>query len=130
MKRGVYRRRKYHNVPTEFRGELYDSKAEAHRAAVLEQLRKAGKIRWWRRGRKYMLIPGAKGLRAVTYTPDFEVGQYDDTKLSWVEDVKAVSRKTGRARVTQHFRIKQKLWAVCFPDVELRLVDKFGNRLR
>src|SRR5262252_1692164 len=122
------RRRKYHNIPTYFGGQKYDSRAEAARAAQLALLEKAGKIHHWRKGKRIVLL---EGKRPITYTPDFEVYPPDELDQFWIEDVKGVKldRKTGKykVRATQMFRLKVKLFMARYPGVELRVVDKDGN---
>jgi hypothetical protein len=122
-------RRKYHNIPTYFQGERYDSRAEATRAAQLVLLQKAGRIHDWRRGKRLILLPKAGRQAAITYTPDFEV--YPDLQSMWLEDVKGVKldRRSGKAKVraTQMFRLKVKLFTARYPGVELRVVDKDGT---
>src|SRR5262245_14509791 len=124
------RRRKYHNIPTYFGGQKYDSRAEAARAAQLDLLKRGGNIGDWKRGRKWMLLEKGKGRRAITYTGDFDVWP-DQTDTFWVEDVKGVKfdRRTGKwkVRATQMFRMRVKLFMARYPGVELRVVDKDGN---
>jgi Protein of unknown function (DUF1064) len=124
------KRRKYHNIPTLFQGERYDSRAEAARAAQLVLLQKGGKIHHWTRGRKWMLLEKGLGRRAITYTGDFDVYP-DPSGAFWVEDVKGVrlDRKSGKMKVraTQMFRLRLKLFLARYPGQELRVVDKDGT---
>lgn len=120
---GKPKRSKYGNVKAMYRGERYDSSIEAYRASQLDLLQKAGKIEGWCRGEKDLIADGGVGKRAW-YKPDFCVW---DAMSSWVEDVKAQDRKTGKAIVTQGFRLKAILWALRYPDLPLRVVNKFGE---
>jgi hypothetical protein len=125
------RKTKYHNIPTWFGGERYDSKAEAARAAQLDLLKRGGNIHDWKRGRRMLLLEGKRPItRPITYTPDFEV--YPDASGTfWVEDVKGVrlDRKSGKMKVraTQMFRLRLKLFLARYPGQELRVVDKDGT---
>lgn len=114
---------KYGNVKAMYRGERYDSSIEAYRAAQLDLLQKAGKIDEWERGERYQIVDGGVGRRAW-YKPDFFV--WAEGK-KWVEDVKAQDRKTGKAIVTQGFRLKAILWTLRYPDLPLRVVSKDGE---
>lgn len=119
------RRGKYGNRKTAYKGSTYDSGAEAFRAAGLDLLVKAGKIDGWFRGERDLIADGGVGKR-VWYRPDFMVWKDKD---HWVEDVKAQDRKTGKAIVTQGFRLKAILWGIHYPDLPLRVVNKHGQEI-
>jgi hypothetical protein len=100
--------RKYHNKPEVYDGIRFDSKAECARYVQLMIMKRAGQIRSFNRQPSF-LLPGG-----VRYRPDFIVFGKDDTV--WCEDVKS------SATITQAFRIKQRLWAQEYPNLELRIV--------
>ena len=72
---------KFGNVKT----GVYDSKREAQRAAKLQAMQAAGKIRNLREKVTYLLIPKQDGERQCTYTADFV---YEENGETVVEDVK------------------------------------------
>jgi hypothetical protein len=117
-------RGKYNAQKTAYRGETYDSKAEAGRAFDLDLLLAAGQTTAGRRGQRYVLAPACArpdGRRdpAITYRPDFEVRRGDEV---WLEDVKG--------RVTEGFRLKLRWWWRLHPDLPLWLVRADGSRSR
>lgn len=93
------RRNKYRAIKTEYDGILYDSKAEAARAAELDMLVRAGQIEWWIRQVTFRL-----GCPENVYRPDFLVVGYGGVH---VEDVKGVD--------TAKFRRDAKLWRAYGP---------------
>lgn len=104
---------KYHNRRTEYNGIVYDSAAEAYRAATLDLLIKAGEIKSYRRQPVYTFKCG------VRYVSDFEIcGKSGET---WCEDVKSLGT------VTAAFRLKFKLMKDEYPDIPVRVIDKYGN---
>ena len=103
---------KYGAVRTEYRGALYDSKAEAAYAADLDMRKRAGLIERWERGEKQTLVGGGPSGRKVTYRPDFIVYAKDGT--AHAVDVKGY--------VTREFRIKAILWELRFPHMPLLTV--------
>jgi len=91
---------KYKNVPVIYDGQRYDSKAEAGRAYVLDELVRALVIRYYVRQPKFLL-----GCVENVYRPDFHViAKNGDT---WVEDVKGME--------TPKFKRDKKLWAAYGP---------------
>ena len=58
---GRVRQAKYRNRKTLYRGVLYDSAAEAARAAQLDLLVKAGKIHCWERGTSQEILNDGRG---------------------------------------------------------------------
>lgn len=116
--RPVIRRHKYGARRTEYRGEWYDSAAEAHYAAILELQKKAGRIVRWERGTPQILIDGPTKRLRITYRPDFLV--YYDNGACEAVDVKGV--------VPEAFRLRAILWRRKFPGIPLRVVDKDGNQ--
>lgn len=113
---------KYRNVRTLYRGEWYDSKLEASRAAELDLLLAARRITSWSRGKDWELAPAIKDARgktldrAITYRPDFVVVGSDGTM--WCEDTKGVA--------TAVWKIKRRLWWRVYPTVTLMVVTKDG----
>lgn len=93
-------RSKYRSVRTEYAGVLFDSKAEARRAAELDLLVKAGHVRFWIGQPKFRL-----GCPENVYRPDFLVVAGNGSV--YVEDVKGVD--------TPKFRRDLKLWRAYGP---------------
>ena len=94
---------KYGAEKCQINGEVFDSKAEAHRWQELCLLEKAGEISNLRRQVKYNLLPSAKVAtkkngrtvlqtieREVNYVADFV---YEENGETVVEDVKGVRTK-------------------------------------
>jgi hypothetical protein len=102
------RANKYHAKKTPYNGVLYDSKAEAQRAAYLDMLVKAKDIRGWVRQVTFLL-----GDSLNTYRADFVVIHTDGTVHA--EDVKGFEDKT--------FKKNRKLWAMYGP-CELYVVKR------
>lgn len=88
-------RSKYRNVRTEYNGRLYDSRAEANRAATLDTLTAAGQIRHWEPQPRFRL-----GCEENVYRADFLVWNIDGSTRA--EDVKGVR--------TAKFNRDLKLW--------------------
>ena len=86
---------KYHNRRTEYKGDTYDSQAEANRAAELDLLIRAGEIAGYARQVPFLLDGG------ITYRADFVVLGLDGTYR--IEDVKGVR--------TDLYKAKKKLMA-------------------
>ncbi len=104
------RRNKYGSKKTEYAGAMYDSKAEAQRAAELDVLMKCGEIAGWERQVPYVIV--VNGVYVCTYIVDFRVTE-SGVKF-WAEDVKGFS--------TPVFRLKEKLFRACYPNVDLRIL--------
>lgn len=98
---------KYHAVKTAVDGITFDSKAESRRYDELKLLLDHGLLKGFARQPSFVL-PG--GIR---YRPDFIVCDADG--VIYVEDVKGVR--------TQAFALKQRLWAVSYPWLELKIID-------
>jgi hypothetical protein len=92
-------RNKYRNVRTEYAGEMYDSKAEAGRAMVLDAGVRSGEILWWLRQVRFTL-----GVPENVYRPDFLVVTPEGIHA---EDVKGAE--------TAKFRRDRKLWTAYGP---------------
>lgn len=78
---------KYGAIKTEYNGVMYDSKAEAHRAAELDLLARTGVIENIERQVKFPII--INGVKVFTYLADFTY-QYKRTGVKVIEDVKGV----------------------------------------
>lgn len=102
------RRSKYGSRKTEYKGDKYDSLAEARRAAELDVLVKGGKISGWERQVPYVIT--VNGVYICTYLVDFRVTENDSK--AWVEDVKGYA--------TPVYRLKKKLFAACYPHIDFR----------
>jgi hypothetical protein len=102
---------KYGNVRTQIdTGQWADSKAEAERWAELRLLERGGVITELRFHPRYQL-PGG-----ISYEADASYRERDGTWV--VEDVKGGKVRTGV------FRLKWKLMAETYPDLELRIVER------
>jgi hypothetical protein len=102
-------RNKYSAKRTAYKGEMYDSRREAARAAELDLLLMAGQIIEWSRPETIPLL--VNGVLVCGYRPDFYVKAKDG---EWYEDVKGV--------VAQHSRIKMKLFQALFPELTLKVI--------
>lgn len=102
------KRHKYGAVRCEWNGVLFDSKAERLRAWTLDNLLVTKRITWWSYGPRFILQDDP----LITYRPDFLVRGI--LGVTWAEDVKGVQ--------TAEFKLKAKLWAARYPDIELRVV--------
>lgn len=103
---------KYRNVRTEYGGRLYDSKAEAGRARVLDLLKSSGLIRDWQPQVTFRLGPDH------SYRVDFLVWRPDGT--THAEDVKGAD--------TPAFKRHRKLWAKYAP-CELHVIYRRGTEV-
>jgi Protein of unknown function (DUF1064) len=110
---------KYGNVPTEYRGQVYDSRGEAAYARRLDLLRAAGAIRDWRRGGVWVLLDAPRTRDRITLRPDFEVVRNDGS-------LRAVDFK---GCLTREFRLKAKLWRAVYPAVPLYVVRADGSEV-
>jgi hypothetical protein len=91
------KRRKFGNVPTEYKGRVYDSSREAIRASELDLLKRAGHLICW-----FAQVPIDVGA-GITYIADFVVVQPD-----WTVRVEDVKSKATRKIAT--YRLKRKLF--------------------
>ena len=104
------RQTKYRNVPTEFDGMKFASKAEMVRYGELRLLEMAGNISDLECQPLFVLTAGVKYYADFRYVEDGR----------WVaEDVKG-----GRATQTRVFLNKWKQAKVLYPDVEFRLIER------
>jgi hypothetical protein len=118
---GTGKTRKYRNVPTIYRGERFDSKAEMERYQVLEILAyDVLAISRLQRQVKFILLDkcvlenGAR-QRAITYTVDFLYVEQVNGKMI-AEDVKGKETQQGNVRI--------KMFRALYPNIELRIIRK------
>ena len=112
---------------TIYRGELYDSAAESHRAATLDLLTRAGKLARWERGASQVILDDGVG-RSVSYCPDFIVYMNDGTRRA--EEVKGYARdKKKRLVLPRDLRMRMILWEQKFVNLPVIVVDKDGTEL-
>jgi hypothetical protein len=136
----LFRRRnrnKYNAQKTVYNGQRYDSAAEANRAAQLDLLVRAGKIRAWFRGKSTVVFSDGGRERTITFTPDFIIHNHDDSV--YAEDVKGLVRLRpkmgklgmlrGRLVLAKDFRLRAILWEARFPEIPIKVVDANGNVL-
>lgn len=107
---------KYRNKKTVIDGITFDSKAEARRYAELKLLERAGEIKDLELQPKYRLLDGfkknGKTYRPIDYIADFKYVDREGKTI--VEDVKG--------KETEVFKIKQKLFEMKYPGLELKIV--------
>lgn len=97
-------------IKTEYKGTLFDSKKEAHRAYELDLLKRAGDIKKIEYQVPYPCI--VNGKKVCTYVLDFRV-TYADGHIEH-EDVKGYKKGATYAV----FRVKKKLVEALF-DIEI-----------
>lgn len=103
---------KYHSKRTRVDGILFDSQKEADYYCELKLRLQAGEIKGFCLQPKFILVPGMKDQKPITYRADF-VTIYSDGQAE-VIDTKGVE--------TEIFKIKKKLFRVVFPELELKIV--------
>jgi hypothetical protein len=115
---------KYMNVKTVYDNMIFDSKKELSRYLELKLLEKAGKISHLYTQYLFELQKSnkEKKLRAINYRADFVYLEGCKKKNRVAEDVKPFDKKSGKFRLTAEFKLKQKLFAIKYPDWELRIV--------
>lgn len=104
--------------------DKFDSIKEYHRYTELKLLEKAGIIQSLQKQVPLLLQEGyrsadGKWHRPTYYNADF---MYSKDKKTFVEDVKALDKKTGKYLTTSTFRLKWKLLQAKYPDYSLILV--------
>lgn len=109
------KKNKYNNEKTERDGFVYDSKKEANRGDILNDLQANGKIMSLERQKPFVLIEPftyqGKAIRGVKWVADFYY--YDCERKIWVaEDVKSPMTKRKPEYV-----IKKKLFMTKYPDI-------------
>lgn len=93
--------RKYRNVPTQFQGQKYDSKAELRRHGELQLLERAGVISDLKRQVPYELAPSVKlygatrAQPALRYVVDF---QYVERGALVLEDTKGIETPMSKTK--------------------------------
>lgn len=112
----IGKKNKYHAVKTTVNGTTYDSKKEATRGALLEQLQREGKISNLEKQKEFVLIDAFE-LRGVKYRKCSWIADfyyYDNRKKHWVaEDVKSfVTRKKPEYRMKVKLFVQRykKIW--------------------
>lgn len=105
---------KYHAIKTEYKGVIYDSKFEAHKAFQLDMLQRAGLIKDVQRQVKFTLQDGfvnnkGEKIRPITYIADFV---YIDVKTG----EKIVLDTKSPATRTQVYMLKKKMFEYRYPD--------------
>ncbi len=99
------KRNKFGNKKTDYKGEKYDSKAEAKYAAELDMLRnarfEAQRVVLWERQVRYPFV--VNGVKIAVYVLDFKV-TYADGHIEHV-DVKGMR--------TDVYKMKKKLMLAC-----------------
>lgn len=107
---------KYRNRKTTIDGITFDSKAEARRYAELKLLEKVEEIRDLELQPRFRLVDGfkknGKVFRPIDYIADFKYVDREGKTI--VEDVKG--------KETEVFKIKQKLFEMKYPGLELKIV--------
>lgn len=102
---------KYHNLKTEYNGEMYDSKKEADYARHLQYLKHAkdmkDKVVQIERQVPYNIIVGPHRKIVAVYFADFRI-TYGDLRQE-VVDVKPLDKKTGKFLRTSTYSLKKKL---------------------
>jgi hypothetical protein len=90
-----------HNIPTNYNGTLYPSKAEAMYAEYLDSLLKNKQIKWWKRQVRFQV----EGDKRYTVIADFLV-------FSEREEIHEVKR----GYYSQEFIYKSQLWLEQYPS--------------
>lgn len=122
-------RRKFHNTPTVYKGQRYDSLGEAEHAHVLDQKLAKGEIIHWERPKAIVLVDAPRARERVTFKPDFWVIPADrpgnlsaeSYVYSYYEDYKG-----STATETAAWKLKMRLWRARVP-FELRVVYADGS---
>lgn len=104
-------------VKTLYNGVLYDSKAEAAYAKILDAETKAGQIKRWGRQQRWPLK--VNGIPICTMIPDFVVWRMDDgLEVMELHEVKGYE--------TPIFRLKRKLFEALHPEVNYIVIPAKG----
>jgi hypothetical protein len=103
-------------VRCEIDGISFDSLAEGNRYSELRLLEKAGIIRLLCPSPEQAKKERFKLTAGLVYTPDFT---YWENGKRIAEDVKG-----GKATMTQAARMRVKLFRECYPDIELRIIER------
>lgn len=122
-------RRKFHNQPTIYKGERYDSLGEAEHAWMLDQKIATGEIVYWERPKPIVLVDAPRARDRVTIKPDFWVIPADrpgnrsseSYTYSYYEDYKG-----STTTETVAWKLKVRLWRQRVP-FELRVVYPDGS---
>jgi len=104
------RKHKYGARKTEYGGQMYDSAAEANRAAELDILKRCGKIQSWERQVSFPIV--VNGRHVCKFVVDFRV--IESPARNFLEEIKGVE--------TAVYKLKLKLFRACYPDLALYVV--------
>lgn len=108
---------KYHARKVTIDGYVLDSQAEGRRYTTLKYMQLAGEITNLRVHPPFTVVSEfryrGKKVAAIVYEPDFD---YWIGGFHIAEDVKSP------ATMTAEFRLKQKLFWLRFPNIELRII--------
>ena len=111
MTAAIPRRSKYGSKIVTYDGVKYHSAAEARRAMELDILIKCKKIQRWERQIPFAIeINGVHVCRVVV---DFRV--YPLAGMWWLEEVKG--------HETPVYKLKRKLFAACYPNLDYRVLN-------
>lgn len=104
------KRSKYLNKRAEIDGRKFHSLSEAKRYQELKLLEHSGQISTLILQPRFPLF--VEGFKVATYVGDF---QYSESGRVIVEDVKGFA--------TDVFKLKAKIFKICYPQIELRIVS-------
>lgn len=113
-------RRKFHNTPTIYKGERYDSIGEAEYAAKLDARVASGELIDWERQKVVVLVDAPTARARITMKVDFWVLPATSEFGHFVE------YKGSAATETPVFKLKVRLWKQNVPH-ELRVAYKTGE---
>ena len=113
-----FSRQKYGNIPSEYRGNIYDSKAERNYALFLDSEQRKGRIKGWQRQVHFPLIVNGKRIAEVIW--DFQV-EYPDGHFE-IAEVKGYPTET--------FKLKEKLFRALYPNQRLKIIKASEVRMR
>jgi hypothetical protein len=105
---------KFSAQKVEIDGFTFDSKAEANRYGHLKLLERAKEIKALGVHPSYVLT--INGTAIGTYKPDFA---YFEGGRKIAEDVKGM--------ITPESSLRMRVFMACYPDIELRIVDRKGG---
>lgn len=105
-----FSRPKFGNIYTEYRGQIYDSKAESQHAMFLDSELRKKRIKGWKRQIPYALE--VKGKKIGSYIADFLVTFPDGH--SEVQEIKGVFTPLARWKI-KHFQFQ-------YPNIRLKII--------
>ena len=107
---------KYGNIRTQVDNIWFDSLAESRRYGELRLLQQAGEISLLQPSPEQPKKERFKLTAGLAFTPDFT---YFEHGRQVAEDVKG-----GKATMTQAARMRVTLFRECYPQIELRIVER------